>query len=376
MPASISRQSVRRLTLTDFRNYPSLRLETEAAAIVLTGPNGAGKTNLLEALSLLAPGRGLRHAAYEEIARQGGPGGWAVSATVGTTALGTAWDAAQEQGRAVVIDGLAQRSAGALGAQVRCLWLVPAMDRLFSGSRGDRLRFFDRLAGVVDPGHGTRTNAFEKLMRERNILLEDGRGDAAWLASIEAQMAETGVAIAAARIDALSRLQSHARAALRDDVFPWAELAIDGEIETFLAAMPAVQAEDEYRKLLRDSRGSDRAASRTRSGPHRSDFLVTHGPKSAPAAQCSTGEQKALLIWLILAQARAVSEVQGAPLLLLDEVTAHLDRRRREGLFQTVAELGCQTWMTGTDEALFEGVGNGADFYHVDTGKVHKRYDG
>lgn len=363
---------MRRLTLTDFRNYPSLRLETEAQAIVLTGPNGAGKTNLLEALSLLAPGRGLRNATYDEVARQGGAGGWAVAAEVGDVALGTAWEGASDQGRLVMIDGIAHKSSGALGRHVRCLWLVPAMDRLFSGSRGERLRFFDRLAGVVDPDHGTRINAFDKLVRERNILLEDGRSDPAWLSSVEAQMAETGAAIAAARIDALSRLQSHARANIQDDIFPWAELAIGGEIETLLTSMPAVQAEDEYRRILRDSRGLDRAQGRTLNGPHRSDFLVTHGPKSAPAAQCSTGEQKALLIGLILAQARAVGEAHGGPLLLLDEVTAHLDRRRREGLFQTIAVLGCQAWMTGTDEALFAGVGNGADFYHVDTGKVHK----
>lgn len=365
---------MRRLTLTDFRNYADLRLDTAARAIVLSGPNGAGKTNLLEAISLLVPGRGLRHAAFGEAARHGGTGGWAVAAHVSEVALGTAWDPGQEQSRQVVIDGVAQRSSGALALHMRCLWLTPAMDRLFSGSRAERCRFFDRLAGVLDPAHAGRLGVFEKLMRERNLLLEDPRPDAAWLGGIEAQMAEAGAAIAAARIEAVGVLQGHAHATIQDDIFPWAELSVHGDLEGLLAAMPAVQAEDEYRRLLADSRGPDRAQGRTLKGPHKSDFQVTHGPKAAPAAQCSTGEQKALLIGLVLAQASAVRQAQGAaPVLLLDEVTAHLDGKRRQGLFRAVAQLGAQAWMTGTDDALFEGLGNDADFYHVDAGKAHKR---
>jgi DNA replication and repair protein RecF len=212
---------------------------------------------------------------------------------------------------------------------------------------------------------------FEKVMRERNLLLEDPRADGTWLTSLEAHMAEAAVAIAAARLTALDALRFHIGETRETSHFPWSEISLDGEIEALVSAMPAVRAEDEYRRLLNDSRRQDRGAGRTLSGPHRSDLAVRHGPKSMPAGLCSTGEQKALLIGLILAQARAVTGVSGIPpLLLLDEVAAHLDRERRQGLFGALAALGCQAWMTGTDVELFADLGRESIVFHVEDGTV------
>jgi DNA replication and repair protein RecF len=370
-----------RLTLTDFRNYAGLRLETSARLVALAGPNGAGKTNLLEAISLLSPGRGLRGAGYDELARFDGAGAWAIAAELATAAgsvsLGTGWTRAggdgdtAAQSRLTVIDGHVRKSSGAFGEHVRLIWLTPSMDRLFAGPASDRRRFLDRLVAVFDPEHASRVAVFEKVMRERNLLLDDARPDRVWLDSLEAHMAEAGIAISAARNAAVETLQRHIGDARADSAFPWGELAIDGEIEALVAATPAVRAEDEYRNILRDSRKPDRAAGRTLRGPHRSDLAVVHGPKSMVAAQCSTGEQKALLIGLILAQARAVKKEVGAPpILLLDEVAAHLDRARRFGLFAVLAALGCQAWMTGTDAELFAGLERDAAVFHVEAGRI------
>lgn len=370
-----------RLTLTDFRNYAGLRLDCSAALIALSGPNGAGKTNLLEAISLLSPGRGLRGVGLDELARQGGAGAWAIAAELATphgpVSLGTGWSGQADgndttaQGRLVVIDGHVQKSSGPLGQYMRLLWLTPAMDRLFAGPASDRRRFLDRLVAAFDPEHGSRVLGFEKVMRERNLLLEEARADAAWLTSLEAHMAEAGVAIAAARLMAVEALRHHINEAREASAFPWGDVTIEGEIEGLLAIMPAVRVEDEYRRLLRDSRGLDRAARRTLRGPHRSDLAVVHGPRNMPAGQCSTGEQKALLIGLILAQARAVKgESAMAPVLLLDEVAAHLDRERRHGLFVALGALGCQAWMTGTDAELFVGLGRDAAVFHVEAGTI------
>lgn len=368
---------IRRLTLTEFRNYAGLRLETDARLVALEGPNGAGKTNILEAISLLTPGRGLRGAVFEELSRQGGSGRWAIAAEIGTAlgdvSLGTGWTGQGdgEGARSVVIDGEPQKSSGALGDYVRVLWLTPAMDRLFAGPASDRRRFLDRMVTAFDPEHNSRIQVFEKVMRERNLLLEETRPDTAWLGSLEAHMAEAAIAISAARMVALEALQTHIEQARGESSFPWASLSVDGEIEGWIGHMPAVQAEDEYRRILGDSRGLDRAAGRTLRGPHRSDLAVVHGPKQMEAALCSTGEQKALLIGLILAQARAVREGVGtAPVLLLDEVAAHLDRTRRRGLIEALDGLGAQSWMTGTDVQLFEDViGTGAVF-HVEDGSA------
>ena len=370
-----------RLTLTNFRNYPGLRLDVSSRLIALSGPNGAGKTNLLEAISLLSPGRGLRGSNFDELANLESADSWAIAAEVKTrhhdVKLGTGWSVAAGEadgaatGRLILIDGHVQKSSGSLGEHMRMLWLTPAMDRLFAGPAGDRRRFLDRLVATFDPQHSSRVAVFEKVMRERNMLLQDARADTVWMGSLEAHMAEAAVAIAAARHAAIESLQKHIHETRAESAFPWGLISIEGEIEGLVATMPAVRAEDEYRRLLADSRVLDRSAGRTLRGTHRSDFIVVHGPKSMPAGQCSTGEQKALLIGLILAQARAVKAVANvAPVLLLDEVAAHLDRQRREGLFAALEALGSQAWMTGTDGHLFEGLEPGAQRFHVDAGTI------
>lgn len=372
-----------RLTLTNFRNYSGLRLDVSARLIALSGPNGAGKTNLLEAISLLSPGRGLRGSNFDEVANLGNASSWAIAAEVATSLhevkLGTGWSAAAGEadgaatGRLILIDGHLQKSSGSLGEHMRMLWLTPAMDRLFAGPAGDRRRFLDRLVATFDPQHSSRVAVFEKVMRERNLLLQEPRADTVWMGSLEAHMAEAAVAIAAARLAAIESLQKHIDETRYGGAFPWGMISIEGEIESLVASMPAVRAEDDYRRLLADSRFLDRVAGRTLKGTHRSDFIVVHGPKSMPAGQCSTGEQKALLIGLILAQARAVKAVANvAPVLLLDEVAAHLDRQRREGLFAALEALGSQAWMTGTDGHLFEGLAPGAQCFHVDAGTLRE----
>ncbi len=372
--------AVHRLTLSSFRNYAAVRLVTDGRTVVLTGPNGAGKTNLLEALSLLAPGRGLRGDAFCDLARQGGGGGWAVAADVegpeGEVRLGTAFEANAEEARQVRIDSAPQRGSGALGRHARLLWLTPAMDRLFTAPASERRRFLDRLVIAFDPGHGARVTQFEKAMRERNRLLETGETDAAWLSAVEEQMAEAAIAVAASRrtaVEALSAYVGETRTARDGGAFPWVSIAIAGEIETALATEPAVKAEDAYRRRLRDGRRLDEAAGRTLAGPHRSDLEVMHGPRAVPADKCSTGEQKALLIGITLAHARAVRDAfQGfVPLLLLDEVAAHLDAARREGLYAELAELGAQAWLTGTDEALFDACRSHALFVRVEAGTLN-----
>jgi DNA replication and repair protein RecF len=375
--------TVNRITLTGFRNYGHLRLDTGGACVVLTGPNGAGKTNLLEAVSLLAPGRGLRAAPFEELVTQGGTG-WAVAAELeagtGPIKLGTAFNLSDgtgdAAGRHVTVDGLAQKGSGTLGHHVRILWLTPAMDRLFAGPASDRRRFLDRLVLAFDPDHSARVLAFEKAMRERNRLLAEPKPDARWLSGLEVELAGRGVAVAAARLAAIDTLRGYAgkpaESGGKPSHFPWVMLTCAGEVESLILAMPAVQAEDQYRKMLHDSRRADAGAGRTLIGPHRSDLSVTHGPKDMPARLCSTGEQKALLIGIVLAHARAVKAGFGGltPILLLDEVAAHLDEGRRHGLYGELQGLGGQVWMTGTDRSLFEGAGPGAKIYDVSHGAV------
>ncbi len=347
--------------------------------IALTGPNGAGKTNILEALSLLTPGRGLRGDEFAMLARTGGRNQWAVAAEAvvpsGTVQLGTAWGLndgeSASANRQSMVDGIPHKTAGALAGQLRLLWLTPAMDRLFSGSPGERRRFFDRLVGLFDHEHAARVNRFDKLLRERNKVLEDVASDVVWLASLEAQMAEHAVAIAAARSNAVTVI---AKAFTRNEAegpFPWGRVTALGELELLTAHLPAVKVEDDYRRILHESRSIDRAAGRCLRGPHRSDFEVIHGPKDMLADACSTGEQKALLLGLILAQAEAAKSVLGAaPMLLLDEVTAHLDKTRREGLFELLQGLAGQVWMTGTDRVLFDGIGTAAVVYRVENGHI------
>jgi DNA replication and repair protein RecF len=373
--------AITQLTLNDFRNYAELRLDVDASAIVLTGPNGAGKTNLLEAISLLAPGRGLRAAAYHELLRRGASGGWAVAAKVGSATglvvLGTAYQGAdhlghgQSSNRRIVVDGLPQKSAGAFCRHIRVLWLTPAMDRIFSGPPSDRRRLFDRLTAVIDPDHAGWVSRFERLTRERNRLLSRPDPDASWLSGLEQQMAEEAVALAASRLSALEVLTAEI-ARNRTTSFPKVKLALEGDLEQGLRAKPAVQVEDRYRRMLCDSRKLDRTAGRTLAGPHRTDLKATHGPTGMEAGLCSTGEQKAMLIGIILAHARAMNNTLGGmlPVLLLDEVVAHLDTERRAGLYHELRELGAQCWLTGTDRALFDGMAPQASFYSVKDGAL------
>jgi len=372
------RAAVTALRLTNFRNYESLALALDGRSVVLVGQNGAGKTNLLEAISFLSPGRGLRRAELPEVARRDGDGTWAVAATVvngaGPAEIGTGialGPAGPESQRRVRINHAAARASEALLEYLRVAWLTPSMDGLFTGPASDRRRFIDRAVLAIDPGHATRFNAFERAMRGRNRLLAEGSTDGTWLNAIEREMAELAVAIAAAR-----REWASLTAALigegGEEPFPKAEIALAGTLEAELAGQAnGVAVEDDYRRTLAAGRARDAAAGRTLAGPHLSDLRVRHAAKQAPADSCSTGEQKALLIGLVLAQARLVRQVTGeAPVLLLDEVAAHLDAGRREALFGVLHDLGAQTFMTGTDASVFAPLGDRAEVLPVSDGHI------
>lgn len=362
--------------LRDFRSYAALDLALDGSLIVFWGENGAGKTNLIEALSLFAPGRGLRRAELSTCARSGGTGGFAISIEVeddgASTQLGVGLEPAGEGSpeRLNRVDRAPVASARAFADHVRLVWLTPAMDSLFAGPASERRRFLDRLVLALDPSHGGRVSQFERALRGRNRLLEEGARNASWLDAIEREAAELGVAIAAARVECVNRLHGLI-AQDRDDAspFPWADLALEGEVETLAAQNPALAAEDLYRRLLRDNRGRDTAAARALIGPHLCDLVVAHGPKGAPAAQSSTGEQKALLVGLVLAHARLVAEMSGlAPLALLDEVAAHFDPRRRAALFDALERVGAQVFVTGADPAAFAELGDRARLFEVVAG--------
>lgn len=375
--------AVTRLTLTDFRSYESLRLSVDAAPVVLAGPNGAGKTNLIEALSFLSPGRGLRRAKLSEVTRTG-RSTWAVAANLttaqGALDVGTGLepladdaDAALNPRRIVRIDGETARSANALGEIAVVSWLTPQMDRLFVDGASARRRFLDRLVYGFDSGHARRVAAYEKALRERSRLLRERRGDDAWLSALEDTIAGYGIAVAAARRDAVSRLDGAMQGGFAggDDVFPRPQVAVSGEVEDWLGSCPAVEAEARFREALGASRALDATTGGAQTGPHKSDFLVTHVAKQMPAAQCSTGEQKALLIAIVMADARLQAARLGrAPLLLLDEVAAHLDEQRRDALYIEIQAIGAQAWLTGTDAGLFEGLTGAAQFLTVRDGVV------
>src|SRR5262245_8981671 len=372
---------IRRLTLTNFRSYHAAQIEVGAAMVVLTGPNGAGKTNLIEAVSFLAPGRGLRRATLEDVAFSEGDGGWAVAADVdgelGLASLGTGIEPAASEGAAVLrkcrVDREPVASAAAFADHLRVVWLVPAMDGLFNGPASERRRFLDRLVLAVDAEHGSRVNALERALRSRNRLLEDPRPDPHWLDAIEHETAELAVAVTALRVETVTRLQA-ALAARRASPFPAAEIALAGWMEQLVPLHPAVEIEDRYRQVLRDNRGRDAAAGRTLDGPHLSDLSVAYAPKSIPSADASTGEQKALLIGLVLAHAGLLADMSGfAPVLLLDEVVAHLDPSRRAALYAEPESLGAQAWMTGADAAAFADIAATADVLEVSSGQVKKR---
>ncbi|MGD9657417.1 MAG: DNA replication/repair protein RecF, partial [Methylocystis sp.] len=348
---------VRRLTLADFRSYATLDCRFDSAMIALFGENGAGKTNLLEALSLFSPGRGLRRAELAECARRSGGGGFAASIEVETDGAATqlGHGLSIEGERVFRVDRAPAASARAFADRIRVLWLTPAMDGLFAGPAGDRRRFLDRLALGVDAEHGARAHKLERALRNRNRLLEQGATDRRWLDAVEQEIAALGVAVAAARRETVSRLSAMI-AEGRDDAspFPWADIAIEGELERRLAEEPALAVEEWHRAELAATRRRDAAAGRTLTGPQTSDLAVRHGPKNEAARLCSTGEQKALLMGLTLAHARLVAAMTGqAPLVLLDDVAAHFDAKRRESLFQELETLGGQIWMTGADPLLF-----------------------
>ena len=337
------------LTLTNFRSYAEAQLAPAGGFVVLTGENGAGKTNILEAVSLLTPGRGLRGAALGDMARTTGPGGFTVHARLGDVEIGTGTLATAPERRQVRVNGAAA-SVNSLGEWLSVLWLTPAMDRLFSGTAGDRRRFLDRLTLAIEPGHAHHAARYEAAMRARNKLLAEPDGaDPSWLAALEAGMAEHGVHVAAARRRTVEALDAQLAAVPEDD-FASAEIALVGWDGGDLL------------EQLRSSRGRDAAAGRATAGPHRQDLNVLHRAKGMPAAHCSTGEQKALLLGLVLAHAKLVTERRGAPpMLLLDEVAAHLDPGRRSALFTRLRGRG-QVWMTGTERGLFEAIPDAAHF--------------
>ena len=370
-----------KLTLNNYRNYHAASLETGAKTIVLVGPNGAGKTNLIEAISFFAPGRGLRRANLDEVAFSEGDGSWAAAAEIegalGLATLGTGIERPPEEGATTLrkcrIDREPVGSAAAFADHLRVVWLVPAMDTLFVGAPSERRRFLDRLALAVDAEHGSRVNALERSLRSRNRLLEEARPDAHWLDAVEHETAELAVAVAGQRVETVSRLDG-VLASRKGSAFPPAEIALDGWMEKLIPEHPAIEIEERYRAVLRDNRARDAAAGRTSDGPHLTDLKVTYAHKGIAAADASTGEQKALLIGLVLAHGRLIAEMTGfAPILLLDEIVAHLDPARRAALHVELAQLGGQVWMTGADPALFVEVGDDAMIVEVASGRLEPR---
>jgi len=382
--------AVTQLRLTNFRSYASGALALSGAPVVLAGPNGAGKTNILDAISMLSPGRGLRGAKLAEHTRKGpvvsDAALWAVAATVARGAteyeIGTGLirssgalgpnggekrpgGGSRQDKRSVRLNGVEARGSADLGDIVQLIWLTPAMDRLFIESAGGRRRFLDRLVLGFEPAHARHSTRYETAMRERARLLKYGPRDPAWLDGLESEMAEAGIAIATARAIAVERLSR----ALTEHVgeFPAAALSLSDELH--------LSSADELRARLAASRIRDAEAGRTGHGPHTTDLMVRHTAKRADAQDCSTGEQKALLISIILADARELSRARDglAPLLLLDEIAAHLDARRRSALFEEIHALSAQAWMTGTDLSLFEGWGRNAEIFLVENGQFMRQ---
>ncbi len=369
---------IHRLTLTWFRNHAVSSLEPRGDMVALVGANGAGKTNILEAISFLSPGRGLRRATLPEVANSAGNGGWAVSAEVegeyGLATLGTGIEPTPEgatAARRCRIDREPVSSPTAFGDHLRIVWLTPAMDSLFMGAAAERRRFLDRLVLAIDRDHSSRVSALDRSLRSRNRVLEDRNADSHWLDAIERETAELAIAVAAMRAETVTRLSGTLQARAEQSAFPSAMIDLDGWIETALLSEPATAVESRYRQLLRDNRARDAAAGRTLDGPHLTDLKVIYAPKHMPARDASTGEQKALLIGLVLAHANLVAEMTGiTPLLLLDEIVAHLDPDRRRTLFAELTKLGAQVWMTGADPAAFADLGAAGDIFTVSDGKV------
>lgn len=375
---------LQRLSLTNFRSYHAATLNLDRAGpVVLTGQNGAGKTNLIEAISLLTPGRGLRRATLDELSFTEGDGSWAVSAEIegmlGLATLGTGIEPPAgddtTNSRKCRIDREPVSSAAAFADHLRVIWLTPSMDPLFTGPAADRRRYLDRLVLAVDAQHSSRVSALERSLRSRNRLLEDQRSDPHWLDAIEHETAEVAVAVSAARYETVNRL-SAALDAARDEApaFAMPRIALEGWMENQWPLSSAREIEDRYRELLRDSRGQDAAAGRTLEGPHRADLKVVHAGKGIAASDASTGEQKAMLIRLSLAHAHLIKDMTGyAPVMLLDEVVAHLDPVRRAALYDALTAIGAQVWMTGADPAAFSDIADRAQWFDVKPGGVTHR---
>ena len=367
--------SISSLSLHHFRNYISARIEISPLPVVLTGKNGAGKTNILEALSLLVPGRGLRRAKISELDNRECADAWVLAATIagmqGEAKIGTGHDPEGHADKRIIkIDGKIAKSQAELARHLAVIWLTPQMEQLFHEGASAGRKFLDRLVYSFDGEHASRVNEYEFAMRERNKLLADVRADSAWLDALEQTMAETGAAIGAARLMACE----HINFAIQKSTlsFPKAHIEIHGFIEDKLrAGEAAVAVEEMTKKALHEGRGQDAAAGRTLTGAHRSEMMVFHVEKQQVASMCSTGEQKALLLSIILAQARAGQQWHGVvPVLLLDEVVAHLDPTKRLELFVEIHHIKAQVWMTGTDAKLFEGMEGKAQFFKVENGKV------
>ncbi len=364
------------LTLHHFRNYAHVSLSLSSAPVVLTGPNGAGKTNLLEAVSLLAPGRGFRRCALSEMARDGAP--WAVAAQIlwagQVVDIGTALDVEEGGGekRRVKIDGRLARSHAQLHAAAAVIWLVPQMDQLFMEGGSARRKFLDRLVFIFDVDHAGRVQRYDTAMRERNRLLAEARPDVVWLSALESNLAEMGTAIAIARMETVAHINAMMEAASATP-FPQGHMTLSGFLEGLLSdGITAVDTEQRLREALEANRREDASAGRTLLGAHRTQVDVIYLEKNRPVAECSTGEQKAMLLSIVLAEARAAAHWRGiTPVVLLDEVVAHLDSRRRAALFDALLALGAQAWLTGTDPEVFAPLGSQAQHFRVDSGCVH-----
>jgi len=389
-----------RLQLTDFRSYESLQLECAPAPVALSGENGAGKTNILESISMLGPGRGLRGAGFDRLARKTGAGGWAVAAYIDMPPnssanesadtllhIGVGMDADMEK-RRLRINHAPAKGFNQLTQYVPQLWLTPPMDRLFIDNASQRRQFFDRFTQALIIDHRKNCNKYEKAMRERNRLLqENASGQKTWLDGLETIMADTAIAIADARLQALDALadgltsspthdptqgfDKHAPLRPQNNDFPQAQIALEGEIEAALRDRPASEVEADFKERLCANRFEDAKIGRTLIGPHRSDFIVRHAEKNILAGECSTGEQKALLVGLVLAQARILAERTAiAPILLLDEIAAHLDKRRQQALFEAILALGSQAWMTGTEARIFAEFDSAMTHLQVINGRI------
>lgn len=398
---SPTRLEILQLTLNDFRNYTNLDLNFDSRHIVITGENGSGKTNLLESLSYLSPGRGLRRASHIDVTNsaqrshapsvasdaKGVPSGsatnnlWSVHARIrggcGDAAIGTGIFESSDSAiqRRVHIDTARQSSADSLLDHLRLVWLTPSMDGLFTGPSRERRRFLDRLVLALDPLHGSRVRDFEKAMKSRNQLLESPDSDSVWLESLELQMAQSAIAILFARSELIDLMQKKINESPVDSPFPspfpQAVVQLEGWLEDKIAECSAIELEDEYKQSLFNNRARDRAAGRTLDGPHQTNLAVSHRVKDMPAHLCSTGEQKALLIGLLLSHIGLVIDTTNMiPILLLDEVAAHLDESRRSSLFDMIDNLGCQSFLTGTDSSLFSSFGKRAQHYVVSDGVV------